>query len=228
MGSPEFEFSIVFYTYWGNVRLANCFLGSSYCVLHALGQYHANELLLQGIARVHVLYYVLHALGQYQTSELLLWERLNSRFLLCFTRIGAISELPSQTNTDYNWEIVVIASLSPQGIWSTFRAHPDHKQCPTRSQTRWLESHTFFCVLHAFRQYQTSELLLRDRRESCFLLRFTRIVAVSGERAASAGSSEFIFYYILHTLVQYQTSEVLLRDRPTTFYKFTRIETVSF
>ena len=63
-------FSIVFYTYWGNIKLAICFCR---------------------IARIHVFCCVLHVLGQCQTSDLLLRDRPNSCFLLRFTRIGVVS-----------------------------------------------------------------------------------------------------------------------------------------
>ena len=44
------------------------------------------------IAQIHAFYYVLHTLGQYQTNGLLLWDRPISCLLSCFTRTGAIPE----------------------------------------------------------------------------------------------------------------------------------------
>ena len=59
MGSPEFMLSILFYTRWGNIRLANCFCGIArslvpYCVSKALGQYQTNEFnCFCGVGRFH-------------------------------------------------------------------------------------------------------------------------------------------------------------------------------
>jgi hypothetical protein len=121
VGSPEFMFSIVLYPHWGNIRLTNCFCAIArihvfyYVLQHwgnirltncfcAIARIHVFFYVLQhwgnirltscfcGIARIYVFFYVLHTLGQYQTNELLLWDRLNSCFLLCFIRTGAIPD----------------------------------------------------------------------------------------------------------------------------------------
>ena len=48
-----------------------------YCVLQALRQYQAKDLLLWDRPNnsVHAFYCVLHALGQYRTNRALLWDR---------------------------------------------------------------------------------------------------------------------------------------------------------
>ena len=112
-GSPRCVFSIVFYTYLGKVRFTNCFCGIAqlyvlHCVLHALNQCQANELLLLahsrcmfcivlytywgnlrlsncfcGSAQLYVCNVVSHKLKQY----LALWDWPDACFVLCFACI---------------------------------------------------------------------------------------------------------------------------------------------
>ena len=67
---PTFMFCIVFYMHSGNSRLPRCFCGS---------------------AHVHVLHCVLHAVRQPQAGELLLCRCPRSCFVLCLKRIEPIS-----------------------------------------------------------------------------------------------------------------------------------------
>jgi len=162
---------MLFYTYWGNINLAICFcwvarIHVCYCVLHVLGQYQTRIRFCR-IARIHVSYRVLHVLGQYQTSDLLLRDRPNSCFLLSFTRIGAIS----------NWRFALTGS--PEFMFSiVFYTYWGNVKLAIYFYGI-ARIHVFYCVLHVLGQGQTSDLLLWDRPNSCVLLRFTRIGAMS-------------------------------------------------
>ena len=56
----------------------------------------------------------------------------------------------------------------------------------------------FNLCLHAFGQYQTNEVILWDRPDSCLLLCFTRVGAISAQRAASVGSPEVMFSIVFY------------------------------
>ena len=96
LGSLGLMLCIVFYTRWGNLRLTCCFCGiprshALYCVLRASRQDQTNELpLWERLLSCSPSF--LYTLVQHQTSEVLLWDRPDSCFLLCFTRIGGISD----------------------------------------------------------------------------------------------------------------------------------------
>ena len=64
---------------------------------------------------------------------------------------------------------------------------------------RIARAHVFYCVLHELLECQANELLLQDRPNSCFLLCFTRVGGVSGQRVASEGSPELIFSIVFYT-----------------------------
>jgi len=213
-------FSLVFYTYWSNIRLANC---PRYNIRLASCFF--------GIARTHVFYYVLHALGQYQAGELLLQDRRIAFVLLRFTCIGRILDqrIASAGSRKSMFTIVFYTHLDS--------SRPTRCCCGiawidvstafcTRWKSIWLTScfcgiariHLCYCILYALGYYQTSKLLLWDRPKSNFLLRFTCIWAVSGWRAAAAESPEVMFSIVFYTrLEEYQAKELLLQDRPMVF-----------
>ena len=155
----------MFYSLLGSSRLTSCFCG---------------------IAGIRVPYHVLNALAQYQTSGLPLWGRPSSCLLSCFTYVGAVSG-----------QRLASAGASESMFSNAFYMHWWKIKLAT-CFCGIARIHVFSCVLHVLEQYQTcelppvqyqtSELLLRDRPNSCLLLCSTRTGAVSGWRVASAGS----------------------------------------
>ena len=90
-GIARIHVSVVFYTYWANIKLAASLCGiARFCVSFVFCTYWGNikvAICFCRSARIHVLDCALHMSGQYQTSVLLWWDRPNSCCLLCFTHI---------------------------------------------------------------------------------------------------------------------------------------------
>jgi len=125
-------------------------------------------------------YCVFHALGEYQASALLLQERTNSDFYCVLSAV--VQYQPSEyffgiahTNVGYCFYMLLGSSRLTSCFCGTARIR--------------VASHR----LHALGQCQNSESLLWGRPNPCLLLCFTYIEAVSGQRLASAGSSECMF-----------------------------------
>ena len=64
---------------------------------------------------------------------------------------------------------------------------------------RIARAHVFYCVLHELLECQANELLLQDLPNAYFLLCFTRVGGVSGQRVASEGSPELICSIVFYT-----------------------------
>ena len=119
-----------------------------------------------GFARAHDMHCVLRVSGQYQTSDLLLRDRPNScsncvlhvlrniKLAICFC--GMARTYVSIAFYTYRGNIKLAICFC--GI---------------------VRIHVFYCVLHGLGQCPSSDSLLRDRPNSCFLLCFTRIGAKS-------------------------------------------------
>jgi hypothetical protein len=152
-------FLILFDTQWKNIRLTNFFCG---------------------IARLHVFYIrftciramsdqrIVDALGQHQINELLLWGRPNSCFLPTWHAPGQC-----KTNEVLLWDRP--SSCFPSGFtlthWGNIRL--------TNGSWGLARSIFFYTVSHALCQYQTNELLLWDRSDSCFYCVFTCVGVTS-------------------------------------------------
>ena len=93
VGAPGCMCWILFYARWGNVRPTNCCCGIAQVhVLYSVS--HAKELLRNcfcGVAQIHASSSFLYTMRQYQANQLLQWDRPDAYFILCFTRIEAIS-----------------------------------------------------------------------------------------------------------------------------------------
>ena len=71
---------------------------------------------------------------------------------------------------------------------------------------------------HALRQSQANEMLLWNRPDVCFVLRFTRVEAISGQRMASVGSARCMLRIAFYMLGQHHASELLMWDLPNTSF----------